>query len=55
MLVAKKGTFLKKKKAPKISHPLFNIFLSVLHQNKASNNFLKRGQRPIAGCIKGVD
>ena len=30
------------------------LFLSVLHQNKASRNFHKSGQRPIAGRMKGL-
>ena len=38
--------------APKISPP---PILSVLHENKALNNFHKRGQHPIAGHIKGLE
>ena len=35
---------------------LYSItFLSVLHENKALQNFHKSGQHPIAGCMKGLE
>ena len=53
--LAKKGTFFKKKGAHKFHHPLFNPFLSVLHQDKVLHNFCKRGQYSIVKCKKGPD
>ena len=47
-ILAKKGT-------KNFITPHSIIFLSVLHQNKALLNFHKRGQRPIARHIKGLD
>ena len=44
-----------KKGHKKFHHPLFNPFLSVLHQNKALHNFHKMGQDPIARCINSLD
>ena len=54
MILAKKGTFFEKKGHQTFYHPLFNPFLSVLHQNKALHNFHKRGQHPIPGSIKSL-
>ena len=64
-ILAKMGVFLfvcffvfvLKKGNQKFHHPLFNPipFLSVLHQNKALNNFHKREQRQTAGRIKVID
>ena len=55
----KRALFLKKKKKKKgnknLTTPNSIPFLSVLHRNRALHNFHKRRQRPIAGCIKGVD
>ena len=44
-----------KKGHQKFHHPLFNPFLSLLHQNKALHNFLKRGKCLITGHIIGLD
>ena len=54
-ILAKKVTFFKKKGAHEFHHPLFNPFLSVLHQDKVLHNFCKRGQYSIVKCKKGPD
>ena len=57
-LLAKKDTFFEKKKkngTENLTTPYSIPFLNVLHQNKASHNFHKRGLHLIAGCIKGLD
>ena len=52
-MLAKKGTFLQKKDTNNFIIPYLILF--VLHQNKALHSFHKRGQRPIARCMKGLD
>ena len=43
------------KKGPQKSSPLFNPFLSILHQNKVLHNFCKRGQRSIVERNIGLE
>ena len=58
-LFMKKGHFFEKEKGPKKFTPPplpYSIsFLSVLHQNKALDNFCKRGQHSIVECNIGLD
>ena len=54
-MLAKKGTFFQKKGTNNFIIPYLILFLRVLHQNKALHNFHKKGQRLIAGCVKGQD
>ena len=49
--IGQKGHILKKR-ALKIPPPQIQVFLQ---QNKALNNFHKRGKCPIAGSIKNLD
>ena len=52
--IGRKEHFFEKKGHQIFHQPLFNP-LSVLHQNKAMDNFYKRGKHPIVGHIKGLD
>ena len=55
LILAKKGTFLKKNATKTLPPHLKSPFLSVLHQNKALHNFHKRGQHSILRHKKGLD
>ena len=54
-ILAKMGIFFEEKRTKNFTTPYSIPFLSVLHQNKALNNFNKRGQLPTVGRIKGLD
>ena len=55
LTLATKGTFFEKNDTKNFTTPYSIPFLSVLCQNKALQNFYKRGQRPIVGHIKCLD
>ena len=54
-MLAKKGTFFKKRVIKSFTTSYLIPFQSVLYQNKALHNFHKKGQHPIARHMKGLD
>ena len=54
-ILAKKGTFFKKRDIKSFTTCYLIPFQSVLYQNKALHNFHKKGQHPIARHMKGLD
>ena len=63
VILLEQGLFLKIRAASNIgqkghqnfTNPYSISFPSILHQKKALHNFQKKGQRPIPGCITGLD
>ena len=53
--MTKKGNFINKEGTKNFTSPFSISFLSVLHQNKALQNFYERGEHLITWCIKGLN